>query len=137
MDLGRPHPTAFRPIPVLPQPLYSPDLEPVDYYLFLKVKTLLKERRFASSEKVKTNETCALREVTKDGLQDCFKKWYGCCQKCVTAQGAYSEGGGVKRFHVICNKIFYTCLVTFLLGLYCVLFIFEPDNTMAICMSNF
>ncbi|KAJ4433373.1 hypothetical protein ANN_15632 [Periplaneta americana] len=30
----------------------------------------------------------ALREVTKDGLQDCFEKWYGRWKKCVTTQGA-------------------------------------------------
>ncbi|KAJ4435858.1 hypothetical protein ANN_18477 [Periplaneta americana] len=34
-------------IPVLSQPSYSPDLAPADFYLFPKVKSLLKEQRFA------------------------------------------------------------------------------------------
>ncbi|KAJ4446069.1 hypothetical protein ANN_12760 [Periplaneta americana] len=40
-------------MPVLPQPPYSPDLAPADFYLFLKNKSLLKRRRFASAVEVK------------------------------------------------------------------------------------
>ncbi|KAJ4443626.1 hypothetical protein ANN_05300 [Periplaneta americana] len=62
------------------------DLAPADFYLFTKVKSLLKGRRFASAEEVKIHATHAVREVTKDGLQECFEKWHGCWQKCVTAR---------------------------------------------------
>ncbi|KAJ4443454.1 hypothetical protein ANN_05123 [Periplaneta americana] len=61
-------------IPVLPQPPYSPDLAASDFYLFSKVKSLLKGRRFASAEEMKIHATSALREVTKDGLQECLEK---------------------------------------------------------------
>ncbi|KAJ4437073.1 hypothetical protein ANN_17208 [Periplaneta americana] len=49
--------------------------------------------QFGSAEEVKIHATSALREVIKDGLQECFEKLYGRWQKCVTAQGAYFEGG--------------------------------------------
>ncbi|KAJ4438634.1 hypothetical protein ANN_14581 [Periplaneta americana] len=78
-------------IHVHPQPPYSP----ADFYLFPKIKSLFKGQRIASAEKVKIHATRALREVTKDGLQKCFEKWYGRWQKCVTTQGAYFEGGVV------------------------------------------
>ncbi|KAJ4438976.1 hypothetical protein ANN_14930 [Periplaneta americana] len=79
-------------IPVLPQPLYSPDLAPADFYSFPKIKSLLKGWRFASAEEVKIHVTKALREVTKDRLQECIEKCYGRWQKCVTAQKACFEG---------------------------------------------
>ncbi|KAJ4438546.1 hypothetical protein ANN_14493 [Periplaneta americana] len=47
--------------------------------------------RFASAEEVKIHATRALRKVTKNGLQECFEKWYGRWHKCVTTQGAYFE----------------------------------------------
>lgn len=78
---------------VLPQPPYSPDLAPADFYVFPRMKKLLKGRRFQSTEEVQIATTTALKEVTKDGLQECFQQWYGRWQKCVTAQGKYFEGG--------------------------------------------
>ncbi|KAJ4432777.1 hypothetical protein ANN_21416 [Periplaneta americana] len=50
------------------------DLAPADFYLFPKVKSLLKEWRFASAEGVKIHATHTLREVTEDVLQECFEK---------------------------------------------------------------
>ena len=78
---------------VLPQPPYSPDLAPADFYVFPRMKKLLKGRRFQSTEEVQIATTTALKEVTKDGLQQCFQQWYGRWQKCVAAQGKYFEGG--------------------------------------------
>jgi histone-lysine N-methyltransferase SETMAR len=40
---------------VLPQPPYSPDLAPADYFLFPKFKSTLKGHRFESIEAIKTN----------------------------------------------------------------------------------
>jgi transposase len=39
----------------LEHPLYSPDLAPNDYYLFLKLKKHLRGRRFSSDEYLKRN----------------------------------------------------------------------------------
>ena len=40
---------------VLPQPPYSPDLSPADFFLFPKLKSTLKDRCFESIEAIKTN----------------------------------------------------------------------------------
>jgi histone-lysine N-methyltransferase SETMAR len=35
---------------ILPHPLHSPDLAPSDFYMFPKLKTKLRSRRFGSNE---------------------------------------------------------------------------------------
>jgi len=50
---------------VLPQPPYSPDLAPVDFFLFPKPKSTLKDRRFESIEAIKTNSLAHLRSIPK------------------------------------------------------------------------
>ena len=37
----------------MPQPPYSPDLAPVDIFLFLKLKTPIKRKRVATFEEIK------------------------------------------------------------------------------------
>jgi len=50
---------------VLPQPPYSPDLVPADFFLFPKLKSTLKGRRFESIEALKTNSLAHLRSIPK------------------------------------------------------------------------
>ncbi|KAJ4440021.1 hypothetical protein ANN_08152 [Periplaneta americana] len=57
-----------------PQPSCSPDLNLADFYLFPKVKSLLKGWRFASAEEMKIHATRALREVAKNGLEGMFRE---------------------------------------------------------------
>jgi transposase len=40
---------------VVPQPPYSPDLAPADFFLFPKLKSTLKGRRFQTAEEIKEN----------------------------------------------------------------------------------
>jgi len=40
---------------VLPQPPYSPDLVPANFFMFSKLKSVLKGRRFDTIEEIKTN----------------------------------------------------------------------------------
>ena len=85
----------FLDVPVLPQPPYSPDLAPADFWLFPQVKEQLKGQRFHSAEDVRIAATEALKNVSQNGFQDCFEKWYGRWQTCVAVEGAYFEGGCV------------------------------------------
>lgn len=82
-------------LPVLPQPPYSPDLAPADFYLFPRLKDQLKGRRFESAEEVEAATKDAMRGVSKNGFQECFQQWYGRWQKCVVAEGHYFEGGSM------------------------------------------
>jgi transposase len=50
---------------VLPQPPYSPDLAPADFFLFPKLESTLKGHRFESIEAIKTNSLAHLRSIPK------------------------------------------------------------------------
>jgi len=77
---------------VHPQPLYSPDLAPADFFLFPKLKSALKARRFESIEAIKTNSQEHLRSIPKKAVQECFKTLKKCWQQCIQSRGEYFEG---------------------------------------------
>jgi transposase len=83
---------AEKQIAVLEHPPYSPDLAPCDFFLFPKVKSVLKGTRFASVTEVKKKMMELLRQLTDDELQHGFDQWKIRMQRCVDA-----EGGGVHR----------------------------------------
>ncbi|KAJ4426278.1 hypothetical protein ANN_27090 [Periplaneta americana] len=82
-------------ITALDHPPYSPDLSPPDYFLFPRLKSHPKGRRF-NAEEVIANATRALRRVSQNGFQACFQELYTRWQKCVVAEGNYFEGNAVE-----------------------------------------
>ncbi|KAJ4438768.1 hypothetical protein ANN_14719 [Periplaneta americana] len=82
-------------ITALDHPPYSPDLSPPDYFLFPRLKSHLKGRRF-NAEEVIASATRALRRVSQNGFQACFQELYTRWQKCVVAEGNYFEGNSVE-----------------------------------------
>jgi transposase len=83
---------AEKQIAVLEHPPYSPDLAPCDFFLFRKVKSVLKRTCFASVTEVKKETTELLRQLTDDELQHGFDQWKIRMQRCVGAEGEYIEG---------------------------------------------
>jgi transposase len=77
---------------VLPQPPYSPDLAPADFFLFPKLKSTLKGRLFESIEAIKTNSLAHLRSISKTAFQECFRTLKKRWQRCIQSRGEYSEG---------------------------------------------
>jgi transposase len=77
---------------VLPQPPYSPDLAPADFFLFQKLKSTLKGQRFQSVQEIKENSLEDLRAIPKNAFQDCFRKWKKRWERCINSQGEYFEG---------------------------------------------
>jgi transposase len=77
---------------VLPQPLYSPDLAPADFFLFPKLKSMLKGCHFESIEAIKTNSLAHLRSIPKTAFQQCFRTLKKCWQLCIQSRGEYFEG---------------------------------------------
>ncbi|CAK9809034.1 Protein GVQW3 [Anthophora quadrimaculata] len=77
---------------VLLQPPYSPDFAPYDFFLFSKLKSVLKGRRFNSVEDIKHNSSLALKDIPKEAYQDCMVKWKHRWNKCVDRGGEYFEG---------------------------------------------
>ena len=53
--------------PLLPQPPYSPDLAPCDFFLFPQLKKTMKGRRFDYVEDIQANATRQLGAITKSG----------------------------------------------------------------------
>jgi transposase len=83
---------AEKQIAVLEHPPYSPDLAPWDFFLFSKVKSILKGTRFASFTELKKKTTELLRQLTDDELQHGFDQWKIRMQWCVDPEGEYIEG---------------------------------------------
>jgi transposase len=77
---------------VLPRPPYSPDLAPADFFLFQKLKSTLKGRRFHSVVEIKEKSLEDLRAIPKNAFQDCFRKWEKRWERCMNSQGEYFEG---------------------------------------------
>jgi len=60
---------------VVSHPPYSPDLAPADLFLFPKLKTTLKGRRFQTMEEMQENAIRELRAITECAFQEAFQQW--------------------------------------------------------------
>ena len=69
---------------VVPQPPYAPDLAPADFFLFSKLKSSLKGRRFQKVEEIEENSIRDLRAISQNTNQDAFQNWN-------------NDGSGVSR----------------------------------------
>jgi len=57
---------------IVPHPPYSPDLAPADIFLFPKLKTTLKGRRFQTIEEIRENAIRKLRAIAERAFQEAF-----------------------------------------------------------------
>ena len=78
-------------IPVVPQPPNSPDLSPCDFFLFHKLKNVLKGHHFGTSKDIQKCVTDMLKTILVDKFQRCNQKWEQRLHRCVAAQGNYFE----------------------------------------------
>ena len=79
-------------VPVLNHPPYSPDLAPADFFLFPRLKSIMKGAHFADVAAIQERVTAVLRSIPKEAFADSFQKLYERCQKCVVKDGDYFEG---------------------------------------------
>jgi hypothetical protein len=63
----------------------------VDFFLFLRLKSIMKGARFANVAAIQERVTAVLRSVPKETFADSFHKLYERCQKCVVKDGDYFE----------------------------------------------
>jgi len=66
---------ATKQITVLEHPAYSPDLAPSDFYLFPKIKEILKGRYFDDIDNIRSNTFSALKTIPQNQFQNCFEGW--------------------------------------------------------------
>ena len=59
----------------MPQPQYSPDLAPAEYFFFPKLKTPKTEKRFAMIEEIKEKSKQWLLAMPESAFQKCFEDW--------------------------------------------------------------
>jgi len=80
---------------MMPQPPYSPDLAPCDFFFFPKIKRTLKGRRFASIDEIKSASLKELKTISKTEFQSCIEEWKKRWHKCVISNGDYIEGDNI------------------------------------------
>jgi len=83
---------ATKQITVLEHPAYSLDLTPSDFFLFLKIKEILKGRHFDDIYDIRSNTTAALKAIPQNQFQNCFEWWTRWWHRCIASQGEYFEG---------------------------------------------
>ena len=90
---------ATKQITVLEHPAYSPDLAPSDFFLFPKIKEILKRRHFDDIYDIRSNTKAALKAIPQNQFQNCFEGWTRRRHRCRASQGEYFEGdhGGVQQ----------------------------------------
>jgi len=81
---------------VVPHPPYSPDLAPADFFLFPKLKTTSKGRRFQTIEEIKEYAIRELRAITESAFQETFQQWKKRWELCIASRGDYFEGAVLK-----------------------------------------
>jgi histone-lysine N-methyltransferase SETMAR len=65
---------ASKQITVLEHPPSSPDLAHRDFYIFPKIKEILKGSYFDDID-IRSNTTAALMAIPKNQFQNCFEGW--------------------------------------------------------------
>ncbi len=77
---------------VLKHPPYSPDLSPVDFFLFPRLKKKLKGINFPNLRSLREAIDTELGLIASWEWQACFDDWITHCRKCVLHEGRYFEG---------------------------------------------
>ncbi|GFY27945.1 putative transposase [Trichonephila clavipes] len=88
--------TASKNIPVAPQPPYSSDLSPCDFFLFPKLKNHLKGHHFGILENIQTAVTDQLKAIPISEFHQCYEVRKKRLQRCVASEGSYFEGDNVE-----------------------------------------
>ena len=93
-------------IKIVPQPPYSTDLGPCDFWLFPKLKEKLRGCRYETIEEMKEAVTKVIDMLTQEDFHGAFQKLLERYDKCIAAGGDYFEG---EEFHVCTiNKTAHT-----------------------------
>jgi hypothetical protein len=64
----------LKQIPVSEHPAYLPDLAPSDFFLFPKIKKILKGRNFYDIDDIRSNITAVLKAIPQNQFQNCLER---------------------------------------------------------------
>ena len=79
-------------IKTVPQPPYSPDLAPCDFWLFPKLKENLRGCRYETIEEMKEVVTKVIDALTQEDFHGAFQKLLDRYNKCIATGREYFEG---------------------------------------------
>ena len=77
---------------IVPQPLYSPDLAPSDFWLFPKLKRPLRGHRFDTIEVIEAESKKALKAIPEIEFHKCFVDWKTRWHKYIISGGDFFKG---------------------------------------------
>jgi len=66
---------------------HSHNLVPTDFYLFPRLKSALKERRFCDVADIIKNAEEELKRLSQNGFQECMQQFYSRWKECTVAKG--------------------------------------------------
>ena len=78
-------------IQIIEHPPYSPDLAPADFFLFPRMKKIMRGTIYSDDEDVMKAVRRALAQVSKEGLLAAFQEWMRRLERCVALKGEYVE----------------------------------------------
>ena len=78
-------------IKTVPQPPYSPDLAPCNFWLFPNLKEKLRGCRYETNEEMKEAVTKVIDMLTQEDFHGAFQKLLERYNKCIAAGGDYFE----------------------------------------------
>ena len=71
---------------------YSLDVALCDFFLFPKIKSVLKETHFSDIDFIKMAAMMELKKIPKNAFQECFELWKRQMHKCFQVEGDYFKG---------------------------------------------
>ena len=80
----------------MPQPPYSPDMAPCDFFLFPKIKRTLNGHRFTAIDDIKSASLKELKAIPKIEFEKRFEDWKKRWHKCIISNGDYFEGNNIN-----------------------------------------
>ena len=93
------------------QPPYSPHLAPCDFWLFPKLKSPLKGKRFQTVAETQENTMGQLMVIPTKDFAKCCEQWKRHWENCVRSQGATLKGAEVSLSYVQCFLYFVSSSV--------------------------
>jgi histone-lysine N-methyltransferase SETMAR len=78
-------------ISAMDHPPYSPDLAPAHLWLFPKLKSVLKGKRFSDVKDIKSSAKICLTDIPVQNFKNCFKQWPMCWEHCKELERDYFE----------------------------------------------
>ena len=77
---------------MLEQLSYSLDLVPCNFFLFSKLKQVLKGTHFGDVEAIQKATMAELKRIPEEAFWDCIEGWKKRMEKCVRLNEEYFEG---------------------------------------------